>query len=162
LEIDLRRAEKYDGLHGRNKMTVSRREFLVSGTVLSLSGAYHITSACASVKTQLLAAVAGEGASGLSSAAFAEQIDTVFTVRAGSLTAHRMKLIEVTKHAPLSKVKQDGFSIVFAAPRGEALTQNTYIFEHPRLGRFPMFIVPIGSGEQGTFYEAVFNRLVQA
>ncbi len=51
------------------------------------------------------------------------------------------------------------FSLFFIGDCAGALPQNTYSFEHAKLGRFDMFIVPVWRAEQSRrFYEAVFNR----
>lgn len=52
------------------------------------------------------------------------------------------------------------FSLRFLGLAAQALPQDTYQFEHPRLGRFELFIVPVGLA-QGRYcrYEAAFNRL---
>ena len=51
------------------------------------------------------------------------------------------------------------FSLVFAGNRAQQLPQETYTFEHPRLGHFEMFIVPVYSRDPAVHkYEAVFNR----
>jgi hypothetical protein len=33
--------------------------------------------------------------------------------------------------------------------------------KHESIGDFDLFLVPIGRDESGTFYEAVFNRLIE-
>ncbi len=53
------------------------------------------------------------------------------------------------------------FSLIFHGVESQPLDQNSYQFAHNNLGRFMMFIVPIGAPDQaavGRFYEAVFNR----
>jgi hypothetical protein len=35
--------------------------------------------------------------------------------------------------------------------------QQIYQVEHPTLGSFELFLVPVGPDEQGMCYEAVFN-----
>ena len=51
------------------------------------------------------------------------------------------------------------FSLLFRGDAIRPLGQNTYAFEHARIGRFEMFIVPIGREDQGQcHYEAVFHR----
>ncbi len=53
------------------------------------------------------------------------------------------------------------FSLMFCAPKSAALPQNTYTFEHSQIGRFEMFIVPMGvKDETHGCYEAIFNRAV--
>ncbi len=53
------------------------------------------------------------------------------------------------------------FSLLFRGLPSQPLAQDTYLFEHRMLGRFAMFIVPIGSRNAGyRLYEAIFNRPV--
>ena len=47
-----------------------------------------------------------------------------------------------------------GYLLTFSGP-GTSLSQNTYLFDNDRLGKFPLFIVPGGPG----LYTAVFNLL---
>jgi hypothetical protein len=49
------------------------------------------------------------------------------------------------------------FSILFRGPQEPVLPQRTYAFENETLGRFEMFIVPIGPDESSMQYEAVFS-----
>ena len=49
------------------------------------------------------------------------------------------------------------FSIVFRGGGNVALPQRTYRMEHPEIGAFEIFLVPIGPDEKGPRYEAVFN-----
>ena len=49
---------------------------------------------------------------------------------------------------------------LFNATARPVLAQQIYPFEHDRLGRFDLFIVPVGQDAQGLAYEAVFNRLI--
>src|SRR5262245_17580813 len=53
----------------------------------------------------------------------------------------------------------ESFSVVFTGPADRLLPQKIYPFEHDQLGRFDLFIVPIGKDAQGIQYEAVFNRV---
>ena len=56
-------------------------------------------------------------------------------------------------------VRTGSFSLFFHGPDTHFLPQQIHTFQHEKLGRFPLFVVPIGKG-QGTFeYQAVFNRL---
>lgn len=49
------------------------------------------------------------------------------------------------------------FSLVFLGPPGTVYPQRTYQLEHPRLGSFELFVVPIGADTEGVRYEAVFT-----
>lgn len=52
----------------------------------------------------------------------------------------------------------ESFELVFRGPLSPALAQGLYPFDHPKLGRHELFIVPIARDAQGVEYEAVFNR----
>jgi hypothetical protein len=60
--------------------------------------------------------------------------------------------------ARATQARLDGFTLVF---RGAAAppAQGTYQMEHPRLGSFPLFVVPHALARGGAAYVAVFNRL---
>ena len=49
------------------------------------------------------------------------------------------------------------FSLLFAGPAEPPLEQRIYRLEHAGLGSLEIFIVPVGLGEAGRLYEAVFN-----
>lgn len=49
------------------------------------------------------------------------------------------------------------FSIVFRGPPTVVLPQRIYAVEHPGIGTFELFLVPIGSDDEGVRYEAVFT-----
>jgi len=54
-------------------------------------------------------------------------------------------------------VRRDPFALLFRGPEGRMLRQGLYSFRHETLGEFAMSIVPVGPGETGWLYEAVFN-----
>ena len=53
--------------------------------------------------------------------------------------------------------RRRAFSLVFRGPMEPVLPQRIYAMEHEALGRFELFLVPIGPDEVGMRYEAVFN-----
>ena len=55
--------------------------------------------------------------------------------------------------------RHESFSLLFDGPADRPLAQRTYPFEHERLGRFDLFIVPVGNERGRMQYQAVFNRL---
>jgi hypothetical protein len=55
----------------------------------------------------------------------------------------------------------ESFSLIFHGPEEPLLPQGTRPFEHERLGRFDLFIVPIAREAGVIKYEAVFNRLIR-
>jgi hypothetical protein len=56
---------------------------------------------------------------------------------------------------------QTAFSLIFHGPENHFLPQRNYLFEHDRLGRFELFVVPVGRQPGGFEYQAIINRLVQ-
>jgi hypothetical protein len=91
-------------------------------------------------------------------AMFAENVNSTFHLLHGDGQPLTLELIECREGivSPDSEL----FSLLFRGPKA-ALPQRTYEVEHPALGRFPLFLVPIKQDDNGTYYESVFNRLVR-
>jgi hypothetical protein len=49
------------------------------------------------------------------------------------------------------------FSLVFQGPPARVYPQGIYQLEHPGVGSFELFLVPIGADGEGVRYEAVFT-----
>jgi hypothetical protein len=58
-----------------------------------------------------------------------------------------------------SRDSEVAFSLRFVAPPSTSIGQGTYVLVHPRLGRFPLFVVPMG-GDDLPAFEAIINRQV--
>lgn len=56
---------------------------------------------------------------------------------------------------------QEVFSLVFDGPETPLLPQRIYSFEHEKIGRFDLFIVPVEKIASGIRYQALFNRPVR-
>lgn len=103
---------------------------------------------------------------GLSFETLVDQLNSTFHVHAGEHGLLPLQLIrvEVKTPSPLEKpnapdAEFERFSLVFAGGRTQRLPQETYLFEHPQIGRFELFIVPVLSLDPARHkYEAVFNR----
>ncbi|SRR5712692_63287 len=73
------------------------------------------------------------------------------------------ELIEVTtlsaRSAQGTEVprKRTPFSLVFRSPASTRLVQSIYKMEHPAIGAFALFLVPIGLDEKGLRCEAIFT-----
>jgi hypothetical protein len=89
--------------------------------------------------------------------AFANCLNTTFRIRIDDSTTIEALLIDISEH--LLSPQQERFAIVFRAPNEMSLGQGLRRFEHDQMGGFDLFLVPISRDEQGTCYEAVFNRL---
>jgi hypothetical protein len=96
---------------------------------------------------------------GLTHEAFANCLNTTFRICLDDAANIEAQLIEVSEH--LVSPKQERFSILFRAPNEVLFGQGTRRFEHDQMGKFDLFLVPISRDEEGTCYEAVFNRLVK-
>ena len=88
----------------------------------------------------------------LSARHFQELVGTLFQVLSEPAFVVTLELTAATVQAP------GGFSLLFTGPIDRPLDQRTYPFEHERIGRFDLFIVPVGADRSGRQYEAVFNR----
>ena len=94
---------------------------------------------------------------------FLRQVNTPFRLSSGS-KSFEVTLVQANAlpaGAPGSlDAGNEKFSLLFCGPRA-GLEQDTYSFEHERLGRLAIFIVPVGGvNMDGCHYRAVFNRPV--
>jgi hypothetical protein len=89
--------------------------------------------------------------------AFAKNLNTIFRIRVDDSREIEAQLVEISEH--LLSAKQERFSVVFRGPNDEFLGQGMRRLEHDELQSLDLFLVPIGRDDQGTYYEAVFNRL---
>lgn len=98
---------------------------------------------------------------------FANTLNTPFRVVIDSAEPVELQLVEVTAGPMVASSGRDtaqyeGFSLMFHGPGERFLPQRMYSFEHDSMGRFELFIVPVGR-EGGTFkYQAVFNRRIKS
>jgi uncharacterized protein DUF6916 len=96
----------------------------------------------------------------LTTASFEAHLGTPFRVHFGGESPMEVVLHEVKPHEPHPGTRTQPFSVYFfqEAPR-PILPQSIYPMEHEAMGRFEIFIVPVGPHPQrkGMLYEAVFN-----
>jgi hypothetical protein len=59
--------------------------------------------------------------------------------------------------SPNARPDHPAFSLFFDGVGPERLDQQIFALEHPELGRFDLFLVPVGKTEGGFAYEAVIN-----
>lgn len=90
---------------------------------------------------------------------FAENLNTKFWLLDEPRQPYAMNLIEVA--VGYSTPQQEQFSLRFRGDRDWIYPQRIYAMNHDSIGDFELFLVPIGRDESGTFYEAVFNRVIQ-
>ncbi|HVG22432.1 MAG TPA: hypothetical protein VNI02_25560 [Blastocatellia bacterium] len=90
---------------------------------------------------------------------FSEHLNTKFRACAGGDKTVELELVEVSDSG--SNARQERFALLFRGPLDDALGQGSCRMEHDKLGAFDLFIVPVGIGETGRDYEAIFNRLLR-
>lgn len=96
--------------------------------------------------------------------AFAGQLHSAFRAGSGPDERVSLKLVEarptLTRSKPnLPDAAFEKFSLLFRGPQDRRLVSAIHRFEHPSLGCFNLFIVPILARDQThAYYEAVFNR----
>jgi hypothetical protein len=93
----------------------------------------------------------------------AAQVNSRFLVRDADGSVQALELAEAKLTSRNGRFTDDlvaeSFSLFFRGDATRPLGQSTYAFEHSRIGRFEMFIVPVGREDwSGCYYEAIFNR----
>jgi uncharacterized protein DUF6916 len=145
-------------------MTLTRRGFLRTGIIAGITTAAPFASGKAFgqkvgggksessnspfINTDLL--------NYITASTFEEYINTSFLIRTDALTEHRVELVQVETVEKFGRTY--GFSLLFSSDSDVMLPQASYLFEHEKMGAFPLFIVPVKT-PKGMRYEAVFNRL---
>jgi hypothetical protein len=97
--------------------------------------------------------------SNLTAAEFGKHLNTNYQVELDDQMSLDLELVEVSPHISTQAEQQglERFSAVFQGPFQPRLPQRTYAFNHPAMGKFDLFIVPIAQNDRGLVYEAVFN-----
>jgi hypothetical protein len=99
---------------------------------------------------------------------FEAHVNTEFQVHLDELKVRTITLVEVRDYSGASRQQampgagEECFSLFFTAPSGRVFPQNTYEVEHAALGKFMLFLVPVGMKTDGDqYFEAAFNRCNQ-
>ena len=95
----------------------------------------------------------------LNSKILREHLHTAFQIHAPGDSSLTVELFEVTDLNTAPQLEQ--FSVIFHGPKTPVLPQGTYPLEHAALGRFDLFLVPIGPAGDAMRYQASFNRFRQ-
>jgi hypothetical protein len=89
---------------------------------------------------------------------FEKHLKTKFWLVDKESEPYAIDLLELTNGH--SSPRQEQFALHFRGDRSKVFPQRIYPIKHDSIGEFDLFLVPIGRDETGTFYEAVFNRLI--
>ena len=90
---------------------------------------------------------------------FVRHLNTEFRIRVGDAETIPAKLTNVSEQ--LIGPRQERFSVVYRTSNEPFLGQGMRPFEHDQMGNFDLFIVPLERNDEGTYYEAVFNRMIK-
>ena len=98
---------------------------------------------------------------------FAARRRSCFTVKEENQPAARLVLMQVEQIRPRIQgspgeggAESETFSLRFEGRGQRHLAQEIYWLEHPELGRFALFLVPVGIPQGETVcYQAIINRL---
>jgi hypothetical protein len=91
---------------------------------------------------------------------FTPLLDDAFVLQADAAGAAPLtvRLTEATAVGPPSGPQSRApFSLLFRGPAAPILPQRIYRLEHPGLGAFAVFLVPLEPDADGARYEAVFG-----
>jgi hypothetical protein len=141
----------------------SRRDFLAWGSALAVTAVAWPSELLASPRRFVMKELSLDE---VCLATFAAQLHTMFRVTDAPVGSVELKLIEAspTETSPLQPAnapdaQHEKFSLIFSGPKTPWLTQQIYRFEHPQIGWFAIFIVPIFTREADEQrYQAIFNR----
>lgn len=136
-------------------MSTSRRNFLKTGTMVALATGVPIAMVEKVAAAESLPTSTKEF--GLRKSDFKAELNTEFRVTANKSKVC-VKLIDVADLRPHTR-KGEAFSLMFSGHTSQSLTQDTYVIEHERLGKFSFLLVPMRTTKDGQQYEAVINRL---
>jgi len=143
-------------------MSTSRRKFLKAGMLTAAFAAVPLKNAFAqSWKDRdgnpVPPAATSDRIAHSTKATFEQYFNSVFQLRTG-FSVVAVTLLKVDD-LPAAK-GGECFSLLFRGGGGPALRQNTYSIDHPALGTFMLFLVPVGADSNGAQgYLATINRL---
>jgi hypothetical protein len=153
-------------------MSITRRRFVRTGLVAgvaipvaSLTGFAQKSTTPPSGGTSNggTTPTTGDNLVNLTKADFAGAVATQFTIRLSALSTLKAELYMLTDdkngEGTLATRTLDNYSLIFRGFHTTHLKQNSYQFEHPKLGNFLLFIVPAGTLGTAKLYQAVFNRM---
>lgn len=147
-------------------MTFTRRKFIQSSAMAAVAAAlgHAAGGTVLGSETGLFAGTSEKGPHPLSYLKrehFEPFINTTIKIRS---EAGRTAVITLREAADLkNQINTDrgytgeSFRLAFDSTRKTGLAQGTYHFEHENLGRFSLFLVPVGGS--GVHYEAIVNRV---
>jgi hypothetical protein len=157
-------------------MTISRRNFLRQGTLVSLSTIATLSAANLAFGQsfskqknrpeifQVPREVEYATLNNITRQMFADAVNSTFVITHPVHGRVETYLKEVEDLRPPAfknnpTTGHESFNLIFVSQSGIEFSQGTYDMEHEKLGRFELFIVPGVSRRYGRNYGASINRL---
>lgn len=161
---------------GERELIKSRRDFLRTGTMVSISAAAALSFADITFAQQYFGKFNNSGfrlpeeallnpLHNLRSDEFSQYIDMPFWIAHPTEGNLEVTLIEVINNQSAlfqSKNRSQSaecFTLVFSGSNSTSLKQGQYTVTHEKIGLFELFLVPGALGKATCHYEALFNRL---
>jgi hypothetical protein len=88
---------------------------------------------------------------------FKDRVGDTFTAGAGGGRVLTLTLTSVDDLQPGPEAERTPFSLTFRDEAQDHVPQQTVAMEHAEIGKFDLFVVPLGPGPDGMRYEAIFT-----
>lgn len=145
----------------------TRRKFLFDCSAM-MAGIALVPAGYGRLSAKGRAASVFRGLDQMGYAVLAAQVNTTFRVRPAAGRVVELTLLKAPiappspprpGRRPAGDAGNEKFSLMFSGPKDPLIESGIHPFEHPRLGRFEMYIGQIGTEDRERVrYEAVFNR----
>ncbi len=145
-------------------MSISRRKFLRTGTLVALAAAIPVTVFAQNPKDRDGNPFDQQYTDPLSTynkAAFQSYLNSIFKLYTGYSTVEvaLIRVSDLPSAGAAAPAGGESFSLLFVGG-SQPLKQNTYKVDHPSLGSFLLFLVPAGADDNGAqLYLATINRI---
>lgn len=91
-------------------------------------------------------------------AMFSESLNSKFLLDREEGELISLELVEVKDG--YSDPRTESYALLFRGPSTFVLPQQIYRLKHDHLGEIDLFLVPVGRDANGSYYEVVFNHLL--
>lgn len=94
----------------------------------------------------------------ITSADFSKHLDQPIKIYFSETVAADARVVKVTDIDSYSPLERGAFSVVLQTVEDKShYPQGVYVVDHPENKKLEVFLVPIGPGQNGMKYEAVFS-----
>jgi len=90
---------------------------------------------------------------------YEEHLNSIFHLPVSETEAIELELVGV--EATDAPPGHESFSLIFRAPLNMTPSQGLYRLQHEKLGTSDLLLVPIKADQDGLYFEAVFNRILE-